>query len=90
MNLIWFYLHCFAAIAILWADATDRLEPAFNAFEQKMGLYTPTDTTDYEIPPFYLPPTEQDSTWILPPIEGIDILIDSNMVKVKTGSGAVW
>ena len=82
MNLTWFYLHCFAAIAILWADATDKLEPAFNAFEQKMGLYTPTDTTDYEIPPFYVPPTEQDSTWILPPIEGIDIPIDSNMVKV--------
>ena len=49
MNLTWFYLHCLAAIAILWADATDRLEPAFNAFEQRMGLYTP---------PFYIPPIE--------------------------------
>jgi hypothetical protein len=51
-------------------------------FEQKIGLYTEPDTTDTETPPFYLPPTEQDSTWILPPIEGIDIPIDSNMVKV--------
>ncbi len=50
----WFYLHCFAAVAILWADATDRLEPAFNAFEQKMGLYTPPDTIDDTPPP--LPP----------------------------------
>ena len=81
MNLTWFYLHCFAAIAILWADTTDRLEPALNAFEMSIGLYTPTDTIDYT-PPFYVPPTEQDSTWILPPIEGIDIPIDSNMVKV--------
>ena len=38
MNLTWFYLHCFAAIAILWADATDRLEPAFNKFEQKIFI----------------------------------------------------
>ncbi len=52
------------------------------AFEQKIGLYTEPDTTDTETPPFYIPPTEQDSTWILPPIEGIDIPIDSNIVKV--------
>ena len=81
MHLTWFYLHCIAAMAILWADATDRLEPAVNAFEMSIGLYTPPDTIDLT-PPFYLPPTEQDSTWILPPIEGIDIPIDSNMVKV--------
>ena len=70
MNLTWFYLHCFAAIAILWADATDKLEPAVNAFEQKMGLYTPPDTTEYEEPPFYIPPIQDN------------IPIDSNMVKV--------
>ena len=81
MNLTWFYLHCFAAVAILWADATDRLEPAVNAFEMSIGLYTPPDTID-STPPFYLPPIEQDSTWILPPIEGIDISLDSNIVKV--------
>ena len=81
MNLTWFYLHCVAAVAILWADYTDRLEPAFNNFEQSIGLYTEPDTTNYEDAPFYIPPTEQDSTWILPPIRD-DIPIDSNMVKV--------
>ena len=68
MNLIWFYLHCFAVVAILWADITDRLEPAFNAFEEKIGLYTSLDTTDYETPPFYVPPIES-------------IKIDSNLVE---------
>ena len=69
MNLTWFYLHCFAVVVILWADAADRLEPAFNAFEQKMGLYTPpVDTTDYEIPPYYISPQEA-------------IEADSNLVK---------
>ena len=59
----WFYLHCFAAVAILWADATDRLEPTFNAFEQKMGLYTPTDTLDYT-PPYYIPPMQEEESVI--------------------------
>ena len=67
MNLTWFYLHCFAAIAILWADATDRLEPTFNKFEQKIGLYTPPDTID-TTPPYYVPPIES-------------IKIDSNLVE---------
>ena len=68
MHLTWFYLHCIAAVAILWADATDRLEPTFNAFEQKMGLYTPTDTLDYT-PPYYIPPFDDgipiDSTFAI-------------------------
>ena len=72
MNLTWFYLHCVAAVAILWADYTDRLEPAFNSFEIKMGLYvepaTTMDTLDLT-PPFYLPP--------------IDTEIDTNLVKIK-------
>ena len=63
MNLTWFYLHCFAVVAILWADATDRLEPVFNAFEQKMGLYTPTDTLDYT-PPYYIPPMQEEESVI--------------------------
>ena len=67
MNLTWFYLHCFAVVVILWADVTDRLEPVFNAFEQKMGLYTPTDTLDYT-PPYYISPQEA-------------IEADSNLVK---------
>ena len=73
MNLIWFYLHCFAVVAILWADVTDRLKPAFNAFEKSIGLYTPTDTTNYETPPYYIPP------FYVPPIESIKI--DSNLVE---------
>ena len=60
----WFYLHCIAVVLILWADATDRLEPTFNAFEQKIGLYTPPDSTVYEDPPYYIPPIEEDSTQI--------------------------
>ena len=64
MHLTWFYLHCFAAIVILWANATDRLEPTFNAFEMKIGLYTPPDSTVYEDPPYYIPPIEEDSTQI--------------------------
>ena len=72
MNNAWFYLHCFAAIAILWADATDKLEPAFNAFEQKMGLYTPPDTTEYEEPPFYIPPIQDEES-----------VIDSNYVNIE-------
>ncbi len=76
----WFYLHCFAAVAILWADYEDRLEPAFDKFEKSIGLYVPPDTIDVE-PPFYVPPIEQeqDSTWILPPIK--ESIPDSNYVK---------
>ena len=74
MNNAWFYLHCFAAIAILWADATDRLEPAVNTFEQKIGLYTPPDTID-DTPPFYIPPIES-------------IKIDSNLVTNNATS--IW
>jgi len=74
MNLTWFYLHCFAAIAILWADATDRLEPTFNKFEQKIGLYTPPDTID-TTPPYYVPPIES-------------IKIDSNLVENNATS--IW
>jgi hypothetical protein len=61
-----FYIHCVVAVVILVADYYNKLEPAFNAFEMKIGLYTPADTTDYETPPFYVPPMES-------------IKIDSNM-----------
>ena len=64
MNLTWFYLHCFAVVVILWADATDRLEPTFNAFEQKIGLYTPPDSTVYEDPPYYIPPIQEEESAI--------------------------
>ena len=82
MNLTWFYFHCVLAMVILVKDYNGTLEDSLDRFEKSIGLYTEPDTTNTESPPFYVPPTEQDSTWILPPIEGIDIHLDSNMVKV--------
>ena len=79
MNSPWFYFHVVLATVILYKDYNGTLEDSLNRFEQKIGLYTEPDTTEYVAPPFYIPPTEQDSTWILPRIEGIDIPIDSTM-----------
>ena len=79
MNNAWFYFHVVLATIILVKDYNGTLEESLNNFEKSIGLYTEPDTTEYEAPPFYIPPTEQDSTWILPPIEGIDIPIDSTM-----------
>ena len=82
MNLTWFYFHCVLAMVILVKDYNGTLEDSLDRFEKSIGLYSEPDTTDTEIPPFYIPPTEQvDSTWILPPIEGIDEVPDSNMAK---------
>tara|TARA_R100000750_G_scaffold42180_1_gene27524 strand:+ start:207 stop:380 length:174 start_codon:yes stop_codon:yes gene_type:complete len=36
----WFYFHCILAIVILIADARGTLEPAVNAFEKKIGIYS--------------------------------------------------
>ena len=67
MNLTWFYFHCVLALVVLVKDYNGTLEESLNNFEKKIGLYTPPDTTEYEAPPFYIPPTsEVDSTWILP------------------------
>ncbi len=82
MNLTWFYFHCVLALVILVKDYNGTLEDSLDRFEKSIGLYTEPDTTNTETPPFYVPPTEQDSTWILPPIDGIDISVDSNIVKV--------
>ena len=82
MNLTWFYFHCVLALVIIFKDYNGTLEDSLDRFEKSIGLYTEPDTTNTESPPFYVPPTEQDSTWILPPIDGIDIIIDSNIVKV--------
>jgi len=81
MNLTWFYFHCVLAMVILVKDYNGTLEDSLDRFEKSIGLYTEPDTTNTETPPFYVPPTEQDSTWILPPIDGIDISVDSNTVK---------
>ena len=82
MNLTWFYFHCVIAMVILVKDYNGTLEDSLDRFEKSIGLYTEVDTTDTETAPYYIPPTEQDSTWILPSIEGIDISVDSNIVKV--------
>ena len=67
MNLTWFYFHCVLAMVILVKDYNGTLEESLNNFEKKVGLYTEPDTTEYEEPPFYIPPIEEvDSTWILP------------------------
>jgi hypothetical protein len=65
---VWFWTHVVAALLIIWSDSNGTLKPAVNKFEQRIGLYTPPDTTDTEDVPFYLPPIEEeiDSTWILP------------------------
>ncbi len=84
MNLNWFYFHVVLALIILVKDYNGTLEESLDRFEKKVGLYTEPDTTEYETPPFYIPPTEQvDSTWILPPIKGIDEIPDSNMVNIN-------
>jgi hypothetical protein len=44
----WFYLHCIVAVVILIADTKGTLEPALNKFEEKIGIYTPPDTTETE------------------------------------------
>ena len=64
LNLNWFYFHVVLALIIIVTDANGTLEPAVNKFEQKIGLYTPPDTTVYEEPPYYIPPIESDSTQI--------------------------
>jgi len=56
----WFYLHCVVAIVILIADAKGTLEPAVNKFEEKIGIYTPPDTTEVE--PFTLEIEDESST----------------------------
>ena len=50
------------ALVILITDANGTLEEGLNKFEKSIGLYTEPDTTDYEEPPFYIPPIESDST----------------------------
>jgi len=84
MNLTWFYFHCVLALVILVKDYNGSLEESLNNFEKKIGLYTEPDTTGIEAPPFYIDPFEEevDSTWILPDYEGIDVPVDSNMIRV--------
>ena len=44
----WFYLHCVVAIIILISDHNGTLEDSLNKFEEKIGIYTVTDTTEID------------------------------------------
>ena len=44
----WFYFHVVLALVILIADANGTLEDSLNKFEEKIGIYTPPDTTKTE------------------------------------------
>tara|TARA_R110002020_G_C15672210_1_gene717919 strand:+ start:79 stop:270 length:192 start_codon:yes stop_codon:yes gene_type:complete len=59
MHLTWFYFHCVLALVIIVSDAKGTLEPTINKWEQKVGLYTPPDTSVVE-PPYYIPPTQEE------------------------------
>tara|TARA_Y100001951_G_scaffold92011_1_gene86470 strand:- start:17 stop:235 length:219 start_codon:yes stop_codon:yes gene_type:complete len=59
MNL-WFYFHVVIAVIILYKDHNGTLEESLNNFEKSIGLYTEPDTTEYEEPPFYIPPIQDD------------------------------
>jgi len=59
-NLNWFYLHIALVLIVLVKDYNGTLEASLDRFEKKIGLYTEVDTTEYEIPPYYIPPIQDD------------------------------
>ena len=59
-NLTWFYFHVALALIVLVKDYNGTLEESLDRFEKKIGLYTEPDTTEYEEPPFYIPPIQDD------------------------------
>ena len=69
MNLTWFYFHCVLALIVLVKDYNGTLEESLDRFEKKIGLYTERDTTVYEVPPYYIPPIQEEES-----------VIDSNYV----------
>jgi hypothetical protein len=48
------------ALIILVKDYNGTLEESLDRFEKKIGLYTEPDTTEYEEPPYYIPPIQDD------------------------------
>jgi hypothetical protein len=56
----WFYLHIVLVLIVLVKDYNGTLEASFDRFEKKVGLYTEPDTTEYEEPPYYIPPIQDD------------------------------
>ena len=59
MKNAWFYLHCVIAIIILISNHNGTLEDSLNKFEEKIGIYTPPDTTEVE--PFTLEIEDESS-----------------------------
>ena len=68
-NLNWFYFHILLASIIIVKDYNGTLEESLDRFEKKIGLYTEPDTTEYEEPPYYIPPIDDgipiDSTFAI-------------------------
>jgi hypothetical protein len=56
----WFYLHIVLVLIVLVKDYNGTLEASFDRFEKSVGLYTEPDTTEYEEPPYYIPPIQDD------------------------------
>jgi hypothetical protein len=59
-NLNWFYFHILLASIIIVKDYNGTLEESLDRFEKKIGLYTEPDTTEYEEPPYYIPPIQDE------------------------------
>jgi hypothetical protein len=68
-NLNWFYFHILLASIIIVKDYNGTLEESLDRFEKSVGLYTEIDTTEYEEPPYYIPPIDDgipiDSTFAI-------------------------
>ena len=47
-------------MVILVKDYNGTLEDSLDRFEKSIGLYTEPDTTEYEEPPYYIPPIQDD------------------------------
>ena len=69
-NLNWFYFHIVLALIITFKDYNGTLEESLDRFEKKIGLYTERDTAIYEVPPYYIPPIQDEES-----------ILDSNLVK---------
>jgi hypothetical protein len=72
-NLNWFYLHIALVLIVLVKDYNGTLEASLDSFEKMVGLYTEVDTTEYEEPPYYIPPIQDDE----------ESRIDSNYADIK-------
>jgi hypothetical protein len=60
MKNAWFYFHCLLAVIILYENHNGTLEDSLNNFEEKVGIYTPPDTTETD--PFTLEIQDESRT----------------------------